>query len=731
MVLALTGCTGLKNISTDDPLYTGHTVTFATRDKQNKKLAYLAKGVLKPQPNTKFLWMRPALARNNMLSDKAKKRKFWKTKIADPVLLSHTNPVQVSAAIQNRMFHSGYFHNTVSVDTVHAGPRKASYVYTITLNTPYRFETVLFPKPSTVLTKEISRSQQKSLLKKGDIYTLEAVKNERVRIDRALKESGFIFFNPEFIAVKADSVTGDHQIHAEITVKSETPPESGKPYTIRKVFIHDDHVLDSIASDTLQFGRYYLLSQHKALRFSALEQGIFLTPGELYANSNYIHTIRYMNGLPIIRNANIKFVRHERTDSLDVILYLSQRKRFAYSAELNTIFRSTNYFGPGMVFSFTDRNRNRGSEMMKINLRARYEVQIVDREINPAYELGLELNYKLPRFYPDFLFNVARKSLPQTSISAGYNLFNRLDLYRLNSLFTNFGYRWSKTDQVTHSFNLIEIIYTKIPADSKSTEFIEYLEENPGVQRSFDEQFIMGGGYEFTWQPVSTGLNEFFFKAGLDVSGNLLNSIYSATNAPKDSLGRYTLLGVPFSQYLRTRIDIRYSFNFNQRSKLVTRFSTGVGIPLSNSDILPYIKQFYVGGTNSLRSFIARSVGPGSEVPPEGYNDLTGDIRLEGNLEYRFTMAGKLKGALFMDAGNIWLFEDDPSRPNGAFHFNTFVKEIAISSGWGLRWDFDFIVARLDFAYTLRTPYLPEGERWATRFNFWNPAINIAIGYPF
>ena len=122
--------------------------------------------------------------------------------------------------------------------------------------------------------------------------------------------------------------------------------------------------------------------------------------------------------------------------------------------------------------------------------------------------------------------------------------------------------------------------------------------------------------------------------------------------------------------------------------------------------------QIFVEGTNSLRSFIARSVGPGSETPPQGYNDLTGDIRLEWNLEYRFDIAGNLKGALFIDAGNIWLFKDDASRPNGSFHFNTFINEIAITSGWGLRWDFSFIVARIDLGYTLRTPYLPQGERW-------------------
>jgi outer membrane protein assembly factor BamA len=329
------------------------------------------------------------------------------------------------------------------------------------------------------------------------------------------------------------------------------------------------------------------------------------------------------------------------------------------------------------------------------------------------------------------LFNTGKKSLPTTNISAGYNLFNRLDLYRLNSLFANFGYQWRRTDRVSHSFNPLEVIFTQIPESSKSDEFRDYLAENPGVQRSFDEQFIVGTAYEFTYQPAVTSRNEFFFRGGVDMAGNLLNGLYSVSNANRDSTGRYTLFGVPFSQYIRTRVDLQYSFNFNQRSKLVTRVSAGVGIPIGNSDVLPYIKQFYVGGTNSLRSFIARSVGPGSEIPPTGYNDLTGDIRLEGNLEYRFNIAGSLKGALFMDAGNIWLYEDDPSRPNGTFRFSTFLDEMAVSSGWGLRWDFDFLVARLDFAYTLRTPYLPEGERWTTDFDFWNPAINIAIGYPF
>ena len=190
-------------------------------------------------------------------------------------------------------------------------------------------------------------------------------------------------------------------------------------------------------------------------------------------------------------------------------------------------------------------------------------------------------------------------------------------------------------------------------------------------------------------------------------------------------------LGCHSPQYLRTRIDLRYGYNISPRSSIVSRFIAGIGFPYANSDILPYIKQFYSGGTNSLRSFIARSIGPGGEVPPEGFRDLTGDIRLEWNLEYRFTIAGNLKSALFMDVGNVWLFNEDPSRPLGAFKFSTFLDQLAVSSGWGLRWDFDFVVARLDFAYTLRTPYLVDDENWTKKIDIWDPTFNIAVGYPF
>ena len=721
----------MKGITASDPLYVGAEFSLEGKAKDKGDLKAIVQGVIKPTPNHTFLWMRPGLSRYNMLSDSARTKKFWRNKIAAPVLSSEVFPGHVSGTIQNRMFHNGFFHNTVQVDTVMVTKRKLKYKYNISLHEAYTIASVQFPKPTNDLMQKIAASSEETLMEKGDRYSLEAIKNERVRIDRYLKDNGYVYFSPDFLLVKADTISGEFQVNADVVVKTQVPPEATRPFTIRKVFVHDDYALDDPSGDTLSFGEYTLISKNKTLDFEALQHGLFLKPGELYSRSNHLHTIRYFNDLPVIRNTNMKFLPDLDTDSLDVLLYLTQRKRFAYTAEFNTVFRSTNYFGPGTIFSYTDRNANRGAELLKINLRGSIEMQIDEGKVNPAYELGIGVDYTFPRFFPTFLFNEARKSLPKTTMSVGYTLFNRLDLYKLNSIVAKLTYSWNRTDRMLHSFVPLESSYTKLPEDSKSQEFEDYLEENPGVRRSFDEQFILGIGYEFTYKRPEGSHNDIFFRGGIDMAGNFLNLIYGLSNAQRDTLGRYTLFGVPFSQYIRPRMDFHYGIKITERSKLVSRFSAGVGIPVGNSDILPYIKQFYVGGTNSLRSFIARSVGPGSEVPPEGYNDVTGDIRLEGNLEYRFDLSGNLKGAFFLDAGNIWLFKEDPTRPKGHFQFDTFIQDIAISYGWGLRWDFDFIVARLDFAYTWRTPYLPEGEKWSNGIDFWDPVINIAIGYPF
>ena len=458
LVVGSFGCTGIKNISPEDPLFLGNKFVFIDGTPQAKRAVIQADNRMQPKPNNRFLWMRPALARFNMLSDSAKKKGFWKKKIAEPILLSQVQAYQASKIFQNRIFHNGYFHNSISYDTLRIGKKKGKYRYQITLNDPYKFGSITFPAPEDDLTEKISSSQKHSLLNTGTLYSLDIIKNERVRIDKYLKDHGYIYFNPEFIFMQADSVSESHVVNVRVLVKPETPPESRTPYTIGKIYLHDDYSLDNYTPDTLDLDPYFLISEKPDLKFDALLHGVFLEPNQLYSKTNHTQTIRYLNNLPIIRSTSMKFSPGQSKDQLNTLLYMTKRKRFAYSAEFNTIFRSTNYFGPGIIFSYTNRNARQGAEQLKINLRGRFEMQIADGTVNPAYELGLEVNYTIPRLKPAFLGSIGKKRLPQTIISTGYNLFNRLDLYRLNSVFLDFGYRWSKDGVISHRFDPVGII---------------------------------------------------------------------------------------------------------------------------------------------------------------------------------------------------------------------------------------------------------------------------------
>ena len=275
-------------------------------------------------------------------------------------------------------------------------------------------------------------------------------------------------------------------------------------------------------------------------------------------------------------------------------------------------------------------------------------------------------------------------------------------------------------------------------------EFKKFLFLNPSIRQSFEEQFIIGMSYNFIINKLGEGnKSQYYINAGADPSGNLVALIDGLTSGSDQSDEQIKILGTPISQYFRFRTDLRYYFRTGKESRLATRFYAGVGIPYGNSQVMPYVKQFFAGGTNSLRAFRARSVGPGSYIPPDSLQnvlvDQTGDIKLEVNLEYRFPIVGFLKGALFTDIGNIWLVNEDSLRPGGQFELERFYKELAVGLGFGFRIDVDLVVIRFDLAFPVRKPWLPENERWVfeeidlfnRRWRNDNLLWNISIGYPF
>jgi outer membrane protein assembly factor BamA len=315
----------------------------------------------------------------------------------------------------------------------------------------------------------------------------------------------------------------------------------------------------------------------------------------------------------------------------------------------------------------------------------------------------------------------------------------------MNAVNFSYGYTWKETQQKEHTFNPLAINFARL--ERTTVAFKDLLAANPFLRQSFEEQFTIGGNYSFTYNSLvgNPRRNQYYFNGLVDVSGNLLSLANRAITgrAPTEE-SPYTLFGARYSQYTRLATDARYYFIINKNSKIATRLLAGVGMTYGNSRTLPYVKQFFSGGSNSIRAFLPRTVGPGTYLMPDslvnkGFLDKAGDIKLEGNIEYRFTIISVLKGALFLDAGNVWLMRKNNQLPGGEFNAADFYNELAVGSGFGLRLDLSFFILRFDLGMPLRKPYLPEKERWVIdEINFgqrnWrkqNLVLNIAIGYPF
>jgi outer membrane protein assembly factor BamA len=301
----------------------------------------------------------------------------------------------------------------------------------------------------------------------------------------------------------------------------------------------------------------------------------------------------------------------------------------------------------------------------------------------------------------------------------------------MSSINLGFGYQWKRPDKITHKF--YPLFINSINLLETTPEFDSILTANPYIRKSFEEQFIVGMKYDFIYDNSLTKQRHgFYFQVGIGTSGNLLDAYKKASN--DESERPYSVAGSIYSQFIKFSTDVRYYMNFYNKS-IVLRFYSGIGFPYRNSVVMPYVEQFYSGGSNSIRAFIARSLGPGSLPPPESSDiiDQTGDIKLEGNLEYRFKMSKVLHGALFLETGNIWLLNPDETRPGADFQFNTFMDQLAVGTGIGFRFDFNFFVLRTDFGFPLRTPYKTGDSNWlaSTKDVLNGMVFNLAIGYPF
>ncbi len=750
--MIFSGCTGLGKIGSEQYLYTGAAIKFDTSGNISKRneVENELLDLIELKPNTKLLWMRPFLSIHNTLPKPAKDKGFWfwlKYKFGEPpALVENLNPSNLSLTMENRLQNRGYFRATVA-HQVSFKRKTASISFTASTGKPYILNAIDYPDGEYPILREIHQLQAGSLLKTGEQYHLKSFEDERSRIDEQLKDKGYFYFSPDYLLFDADSTVGNRNINIEIKLKPGIPEDAFLPYRINNVYITDDYSLLNYRPDTTLIGGFYYISGGHRFKPKTILDAVFLEKDSLYSRTNHYNTLRYLMGLGVYKFTNARFSLTETTKGkINASLLLTPVKKMSLSSEMSVATKTNNYAGPGINLIFRNRNVFGGAELFTVNLGGRFEVQVgTDKKGQHNYEITLDGSLTLPRIVPrNLVKKTSSQFVPKTIFTVGGGVFSRVDLYELYSFNVSLGYGWKSSGKVSHLLRPIDISFTQLA--KSSPEFEAYLDKNPNIRKSMDEQFIPGSSYTFTLSNMHQTWRQtnFYINQSFNFAGNLAELIMSTTTGEKaTSENPHKLLNVAFSQFARLRNEIRYFYKTGRQSLLGWRFIAAAAIPYRNSSTIPYVKQFYVGGTNSLRAFPARSVGPGTYSPADslttGYIDQTGDIKFETSLEYRFPLYEYFRGALYLDAGNIWLVNNDENRPGGEFDIKTFFSELAVGGGYGLRFDFSYIVLRFDMAIPLRKPWLTGGNSWTFNdINFassaWrkqNIITNIAIGYPF
>lgn len=765
LMLIISSCSNTKFLQEGQMLYTGAKIevkndTLSKKDKSNLKEALTSQ--LRPKPNSSFLGLRPKLYIYNITKEPEKQKgiRYWlKYKVGEkPVLLGDVDREFNKKIINNYSENKGFFNAKSISDTI-AKNKKASVLYTLTPGARYMISQVNFPTDSTVINSEIQNIKDQSFLKTGNPFDLDVIIAERERIDGELKNRGFYYFSPDNIIVQADStVLKEPKVELFVKLKKDTPPISKEPFTIDKTIVFADYNLADAKlgkygvpykTDSVKvFNDLYIIDPENKFKPKIFDRALYFDKGDLYNRKDHNLSLNRLISLGVFKFVKNEFVVSDSLNHQFDAYYLLTPRPFQ-SLRLETLGKtnSANYTGGELNLNWTHRNFFKGAEQFKAAIFGAFDVQVGgQKDANNIIRIGANAQLSIPRIVAPFRFNSSSEFVPRTNFDIGYEYLSRTELYTLHNFTASAGYLWKENARKEHELKIIDVT---VVAPQNITEkyqeqidgnILKGIDANPSLQRVVDKQLIFGPTYSYTYtNTMLPQKNTFYYKGSVDIAGTLTGLI-SGADAKADN--RKTLFGIPFSQYAKMEHDIRFYRKVGDKSSIATRFIAGIGYPYGNSVTMPYVKQFFVGGSNSIRAFRARTLGPGSYDPrvqnATFFFDQSGDVKLEFNAEYRANIYKFLNVAAFVDAGNVWLINEDIDRPGGKFS-KDFAKEIAVGAGVGLRLDFSILILRLDLAMPVRIPYYEDGDRWTfDRIDFgsgaWrkdNLILNIAIGYPF
>lgn len=760
-VLGFAGCSTTKNLPEGETLYTGiKRIEINEKDESANggKTIEEVTAAVSVAPNNSFLgsakyripipfglW----IYNNFQKYEKGLGRWIFRKMAATPVTVSSVNPDTRVKIASNLLKDYGYFNGNVTytVDSTR-NPRAVKLSYQIDMGKPYYIDTVLYEGFTGRADSLIRKHFDERLIHRNDNFDVTRLNEERERLVTLFKNNGYYFFRSEYITFLADTLMRPGYINLKIIPKSNTPKEAKTKYIIGKTDINligynGEQPDDSICAR--DFTVHYF-GEKPELRYGVLRKRFLYRSGETYSQLRMNYTQEALARLGVFKFNEFQYTPRNGSDTLDIKVNSMFDLPYDSELEFNLTTKDTKQTGPGAKFNLSRKNFMRMGASLNLELKGSYEWQTsstVDgrSSVMNSYELGAALSLDFPRLILPWIKNrIDPFRFPSnTNFKVYAEQINRARYFKMLSFGGTVSYSFQPKRSIKHSVTPLNLAFNTL--QNSTDEFNQIAAQNPMLFYSLSDQFIPSQSYTLTYDnSFRKRKNRLWWENSLTSAGNVTSLIYAAFGQKFTEKDK-KLLGTPFAQFLKYSSEVRNTIWFNDMHQLAFRAMGGIIWSYGNKTIAPYTEQFYVGGANSIRAFTIRSIGPGRYRPSESntysYVDQTGDIKLEANMEYRFRIlskfaGGNLNGAVFLDAGNVWLLREDPARPDAQFTFNHFFDSIALGTGAGIRYDLDFLVLRLDLGIALHVPYDTgkKGYYNIPRFKD-GMGLHFAIGYPF
>lgn len=664
---------------------------------------------------------------------------------ATPIYISTVNPKLRTQVARTTLKNMGYFNSSVAyrVDTDPKDARKASISYQVVPGPLYHLDHIdylHFPGNADSL---LIANRHRSVLASGSPFKAKDLSAERTRLSTLLRNNGYYFFTPEYIAFRADTL--QKPLHVQLQVR---PSESMPRYALNPYHMGDTHITllqydKRQVTDTLRFRditmRYAGKPGCPPMRMGIIRRYMFYRKGDLY-NQDLLQAGKdKLSELGIFSQVQVAYVPRDSTgmsDTLDVEVLAVLDKPYDSEFEGRVTSKSNGQVGPGVRFAMTKSNVFRGADVLGVEASGSYEWQTGadlhgSRSLINSYEYGIGSSLTFPRILLGKLGRkISRKALSSTQFQVNATWMNRANYFGRVSFSFKMNYAYQRKRNVKHTFTPIRMDYDM---QLHTTErFDSIMQANQALYVSMRDQFVPSMEYTYTWSslhhaPRTVTIN-------VKEAGGVTSLLYQALGKPLNQQDK-KLFNVPFAQYLKASAQYTHLFRLTPRSGIATRVFAGAILSYGNSNTAPYNDLFNIGGANSIRAFATRSIGPGRYHPEKSdysYIDQTGDLKLEANVEYRFPIVANLYGAVFLDAGNVWLMKKDEARPEGHIQLNRLARDLALGTGIGLRYDLEFIVVRFDLGIGLHAPYDTGHSGYYNMPKFGKTlGYHFAIGYPF